>query len=123
MSKYWNQFEGKSVPLKDLLKWLSDEHTHVTDDEGEPLKGWDFPVVNSMALHRWAVAEAVEDEFEYAVWHSFSISNSDRDFSYVVGGWDDEDSRTHLLMRLNTDDFTGEYKLIKRRKAGPHEDA
>lgn len=62
MSDYWSQFEGKSVPLKDLLQWLSDEHEHVTDDEGELLEGWDFPVVNSMALHRWAVAEAVEDK-------------------------------------------------------------
>ena len=57
---YWSQYDGKAVSLKSLLKWLSDKHDHVTDEEGEPFGKWNFPVVNSMALHRWAIEEAKE---------------------------------------------------------------
>lgn len=63
-----------------------------------------------------------DSDYEYAVWHSWPRSEGIRDYSYIVGEWGDEDSRTRLLKRLGSDDFTGEYKLIKRRKAGPHED-
>jgi hypothetical protein len=61
-------------------------------------------------------------EYEYAVWHSFPHSENLRDYSYVVGAWGGKDERTRMLKALDTNDVTGEYKLIKRRKAGPHED-
>lgn len=127
MSDYWNQFDGKSVPLKDLLMWLSDEHRHVTDDEGEPLEGWNFPVVNSMALHRWAVAEAVEDEFEYAVEETKTGGGS----VIVDNRWtpylDNAVACKDNMVRFHRDNYlvlTGKtwytYKVVKRPKPQPY---
>lgn len=116
MSDYWAQYEGKSVPLKSLLQWLSDEHDHVTDGEGELLDGWDFPVVNSMALHRWAVKEASEDEYEY------NIQRPDGAILYT--SWGDKGPTEELLFEVQTGIFADpNYSLVKRRKAGPVEPA
>lgn len=124
MSDYWKQFEGKSVPLKGLLQWLSDEHEHVTDDEGESLEGWDFPVVNSMALHRWAIAEAGEVEYEYAVQdtdpHGHQVPLNEYDWRSL------KNAEVILGIRVRRREKTGvEYtsKIVKRVKAGPVEDA
>lgn len=124
MADYWSQFEGKNVPLKRLLQWLSDEHTHVTDGEGELLEGWDFPVVNSMALHRWAIAEAVEDEWEYTI-ETHDLDNNER---RVRSFWVDDPAKLETgLANLRKHqqtyvDYGGyihaEYKIVKRRKQG-----
>ncbi len=129
MPDYWNQFEGKSVPLKSLLQWLSDEHRHVTDNEGELLKGWDFPVVNSMALHRWAISESVEDEFEYTI----ESHDLDRDERSVRSFWVDDPAKLEVgLANLRKHqqfyvDYGGvihwEYKIVKRRKPEGYVDA
>jgi hypothetical protein len=127
MSDYWSQFEGKSVPLKGLLQWLSDEHDHVTDDEGELLKGWDFPVVNSMDLERWAKAEAVEDEFEYAV----EETKADGGSVIMDNRWtpylDNATACKDNMVRFHRDNYlvlTGKtwytYKVVKRPKPQPY---
>ena len=128
MADYWSQFEGKSVPLKGLLQWLSREHRHVTDEEGELLEGWNFPVVDSMDLHRWAIAEAVTDEFEYNI----EAHDLDRDKRRVDGFWVDDPAKLDLGLenlrkhQQNYVDYGGyihvEYKIVKRRKQA-YEDA
>jgi hypothetical protein len=128
MSDYWTQFEGRSVPLKGLLQWLSDEHDHVTDDEGELLEGWDFPVVNSMALHRWAIVEAVEDEFEYALSMKDQATGEWNPCGDILDQynrtpiWGEVQPRERLLEWYGREFPNSEFKLVKRRKAGGTED-
>ena len=121
MSDYWKQYEGKTVPLKNLLQRLSDEHEHVTDDEGELLKGWDYPVVNSMALHRWAIAEATADEYEYKLARKTEWLDW-----YEVWEWGTLERAEDVLERARQNakrsNSGTEYKIVRRRKAGGIED-
>lgn len=130
MSDYWSQYDGKSVPLKGLLQWLSDEHEHVTDDEGELQEGWDFPVVNSMALQRWAIAEAVEVEYEYAVKQTHRARGIE--MPIFPEDWKSrEDAERELDVNLKDNEDREQknrtvffdFALVKRRKAGKIEDA
>lgn len=117
MSDCWEEYDGRTVPLKELLKWLSDEHTHITDDEGDLLEGWDFPVVNSMALHRWAIGQAEPVEYEYAVERT-SLMRPDQTF-FVGNYWGDLEDRQDALDGLEALNGTSvKYWMVKRRKAG-----
>ena len=120
MSDYWKQYEGKSVPLKELLQWLSDEHEHVTD-RGEPVDGWDFPVVNSMALHRWAIAEASDDTYEYAATWLDAYANEETYWEVFESEWGTlEEAREEA--RHATEVGNKGAKVVRRRKAGGVED-
>jgi len=131
MSDYWKQYEGKSVRLKDLLQWLSDEHDHVTDDEGELLDGWDHPVVNSMALHRWAIAEASADEYEYNIETLDLVTGHthiwrerwEADTEWLQRKLDERNAYDRKLLNIPGGgplEYT--HRLVKRRKAGGIED-
>jgi len=127
VSDYWNQYEGKSVPLKELLKWLSDEHSHVTDDEGEPLEGWNHPVVNSMALHRWAIDKAAPVEYEYGIQYFDNIGQKwiviGEWFGYGLNFFTTIEDREEYIDELQIDYVDTTFMLVKRRKAGPVEEA
>lgn len=122
MSDYWVQYEGKTIPLKDLLQWLSDEHEHVTDDEDELLDGWDYPVVNSMALHRWAIAEALADEYEYNI-QATDLDDGEK-WLYRETWEPDTGWLERKLEELNeyAEEMEHTYTLVKRRRAGRIED-